>query len=799
MSDYSHYSRKGSATKRTSERCDKRTSKHSKERSDKRTQKAQISGFILDRKDKDSGEDLLLLTSKSRATWTIKCKYHCPCLTDDRFYAVGTIKNPEDCPAEEQLVFRVNRPPLVLVPCDETGIRRFIERLFKGTKVDTIDLGLKVDRLTGLFGITLEEAYSQLAASFRNDYNEVTAMLKPAARIAYNERVTPSTVEMIFRPLPSWAIKKLLWSWYYDIELRQLELLGLSKEDIRNCKLPLRDIKEHCLNNPFRLYSLSVELGTEILRRRNHKVSPRQIRLAEVVRYIWHCFQQKGWTACPVKNVQKKFDDLEELIPDLIETYDVHEETFRVNNKPTRFLYLDELWQVETFVAEKVNQRLTGYKVPGLPDLSDPIFSDSVTPDQRAAIKMALNQDFSIITGEAGTGKTRTISEITTILEYKNIPYCVVSFTGKAVSRIKKAMKEQGCQTIPTTIHRMIFRGTHVDFRYLIIDEMSMTTTFLLFLLLKAFPHEYRIVLVGDNNQLPPIEGGEVFTELLAESGDVLGDQPLMGKIHATYLTINHRIEKNPRDAIIVNARKLLTTRRPSQEPTKFRTFTTSNNFVIVEGDLSTLTSIVRGMVEADIDPRTIAVMTPCNEEVDQINPILQKLLNPKGRQVKDSKGRRWRKGDRVMIWENRDQDDLYNGDEGYLVEVNESEVEVEFATAGKKRFSLQIPENYSKKDMHVGLLKHSWCTTAHKKQGDESSVCIGYFEHGAGRRYSFVDQRMMYTFFSRASKMFYLCGDIQAAFEACNREPRKKHETLRYRIGTKGPESTNDSVSESS
>jgi RecD/TraA family predicted helicase len=154
----------------------------------------------------------------------------------------------------------------------------------------------------------------------------------------------------------------------------------------------------------------------------------------------------------------------------------------------------------------------------------------TLTGEQEAAVKLAFTSKISIITGGPGVGKTTIIKAITDTLQASGYRPCLPSqegdfhlcaFTGIAADRVSKAT---GCHS--STIHKLLMLDPQTDrFTYnssnplpssiLICDEASMISLGLMSALFDALPSDAHVVLVGDVDQLPPIDAGTPFKDLV--------------------------------------------------------------------------------------------------------------------------------------------------------------------------------------------------------------------------------------------------------------------------------------------
>ena len=207
-------------------------------------------------------------------------------------------------------------------------------------------------------------------------------------------------------------------------------------------------------------------------------------------------------------------------------------------------LYLGRYWAWEAGVAMQLRARLVRDAAVdearlrgGLERLFGPLPPDGVDW-QRVAAALACMRDLAVITGGPGTGKTTTMVRILALLleQHPGLHVRLLAPTGKAAARMTEAVRrerarldlpEQVRAALPdeaATVHRFLRPDPEGRFRHhrdnpvpadvVVLDEASMVPLHLMARLLDALLPRCRIVLLGDRDQLGPVEAGHVFADL---------------------------------------------------------------------------------------------------------------------------------------------------------------------------------------------------------------------------------------------------------------------------------------------
>ena len=333
------------------------------------------------------------------------------------------------------------------------------------------------------------------------------------------------------------SMKFLRW-WNKNFSKRRLYLLGLFDSEIKKSHMSDSRLYSIIKQNPFKVFSIPMSKAKEINRMLGKENRVKDIKCGEISRTIMS-FVNKGWTGCPEFIVNREHPELS-LYKDYIqEEYDL------VFSKD--LIYTHFSFKIEFEVMERLNemirftveQKIRESKMPALSKGYE-VFPEkgiTLTDEQETALEGAMNSYLSIITGGAGCGKTTLIKQLIKNFMANDELFMLTSFTGKAVLRIKESLGEDFDNLECHTLHRIIYRkksGQYVPkFYNLIIDECSMISTELIWEVLINFKHKFRLILIGDCNQLPPIGTGSFFTEVINSE-----------RIPIYYLTQNKRMER---------------------------------------------------------------------------------------------------------------------------------------------------------------------------------------------------------------------------------------------------------------
>lgn len=538
---------------------------------------------------------------------------------------------------------------------------------------------------------------------------------------------------------------RLLTHWYKKRNLRQLYLLGLGPLEIRAYYGSTRDLFAKLIDNPYVVPVITLEKCKDILCRlnREEEVTLEQERCGKMNRYLYQ-MSKNGHVFVEVEQMRKMFPFWDEYSETIV-TYDlvVHDEKVYL-----KWIYCLQNQTLTLLQSLMLKEKWVIPYVEGNSKIK-------LTAEQIAAIVGSLSTSLSIITGGGGTGKTTIIKEIVSTLQTNRITYLLSSFTGKAVCRMRQVLDSEDPQTMHRFIHEARSKGKEglIKPEVIIIDEISMVSTELFSDFISLYPQVKKVILVGDINQLPPIEWGYLTSQLLASK-----------TIPLFTLTFVHRLcDGSLSNSILVNSQAVASG--------LFTRWIEGDEFVLdPHGDLE---GLITAFHEQKIPLTQVRIIMPFkNSKLDlvtTINSLVQKVYLPNNRKIMDkTKNCWWKIKDQVILNENNAEMGLFNGQEGTVTNIYlaEKEIGVTFKNV-ERRFVIQEQKkrdiNYSsrKPELSTSLLDLAYCLTVHKSQGSEWDFVILYCPPDVASS-SFIDKKLIYTAITRAKRMCVLSGNIE-------------------------------------
>ncbi|MBR4124117.1 MAG: ATP-dependent RecD-like DNA helicase [Clostridia bacterium] len=433
---------------------------------------------------------------------------------------------------------------------------------------------------------------------------------------------------------------------------------------------------------------------------------------------------------------------------------------------------LTSLYFMEQSVAQKLLRLKNEYEKTPLDislDIADYELSNGIKlhQHQREAVEIAVNNGVSVITGGPGTGKTTIVKCVLTCLKKQGKKCILLAPTGRASKRLSDSTGEEA-----STIHRALdldFKNGEgiffakneqnpLPYDVVIVDEVSMVDSQLMFNLLKAIKHNAQLILVGDKDQLPSVGAGNVLSDILQS-----------GVIEVKELTEIYR--QDAQSYIITNAHAINDGKMPKLDNSS-KDFFFENKPDATEM-LHTIISLVTIRLPhyMKTEASKIQVLAPLKAGicgVDNLNKELQKMINPAKPNSLEIQTECviYRTGDKVMqtvnnyeqTWERMTKEGymeygqgVFNGDSGVIesISVHTGEITVLFEDG---RRAIYAREN-------IFELMLSYAITIHKSQGSEFDIVVIPVISGSGM---ILTRNLLYTAVTRAKKMVVLVGTKQ-------------------------------------
>ena len=566
---------------------------------------------------------------------------------------------------------------------------------------------------------------------------------------------------------------------YFDEAIKLFVTQGLSIKML----LKIQSVyKEHMIEvikeNPYKLVEdidgigfkiadeLAIKLGFE-------KHDEKRIKAALLYSTSTICFNESD-TYTYEENILKEFDN---IISDVDSTSKKYFLDILISEGKL-FKEKDKIFTMAQYCAEVENARILSCFIKKITNSMDENEIEKIIrkieekiginydDDQKDAILTCLNSGVSIITGGPGTGKTTIVNAIIQVYKemFHDSEIHVCAPTGRASKRLTEITNVKA-----TTIHSLLKWDLHSNTfsvneenpltgQLLIVDEFSMVDNYLLHQLLKASQKIGHIIFIGDEDQLPSVGPGNVLRDLL--------DSNFINSIR-----LNKIYRQSETSNIIKLAHHIKNKQNINDDFTNDVTFYSTNDFNIRKVVLEYIKLAKNNGYENE-DIQVLVPMYQGMNGIDNFNEILQEYFNPSKYELKELRVGKvvFRENDKILQLKNQNEDNVFNGDIGVLVEIDED------SSIRSSKMYVGYDDNiveYTPKD--YSHITHAYCISIHKSQGSEYPLII--------LPVSFAYQRMLaknllYTAITRAKQKLVIIGNYDAFLYGINNTNYKIRKT---------------------
>ncbi|MBI1387687.1 MAG: AAA family ATPase [bacterium] len=545
-------------------------------------------------------------------------------------------------------------------------------------------------------------------------------------------------------------------------------------------------------DNPYRLLEMGERSVWAVAERMAHGAGwdeTNPLRVSGAVRHLLHQASTEGHVYLPLAELFTRmtrtlqFGD-EQAFYDAIDSLADYGGLYRgemsdEEGEKNETVYLDDLYRAETEVAKRL---ASIYAAPSRMGLSTPDESeiDRVQADlgihfaaaQREAVSASIQDKIVLITGGPGTGKTTILRGMIGLWEQRGARIFLAAPTGRAAKRLAQSTGRNA-----STIHRMLEynpdarRFNRNDVRplkadLLVVDEASMIDVELMMHLLKALRPDVHLIFVGDVDQLPAVGPGLVLHDLIeCEQFRTIHLAEIFRQREGSLISVNaqkiNRGEMPELDGLGLDAgQDFFFINRPHPERAQEAVLEMAVDRIPKQFGL-----------DARRDIQVLCPMIKRAAGVEKMNETLQDRLTPSQHRL-GTPLYGVSIGDKIMQTKNDYSRDVFNGDIGYVTDIESRR--------------LMITVDFDGRDVVYHLTEMdntslAYAMTVHKSQGSEFPAVIIPLVR---QHYPMLQRNLIYTAVSRGKSLVVLVGDPNAlAIAIRNNKIRTRYTALKQRI----------------
>ena len=536
--------------------------------------------------------------------------------------------------------------------------------------------------------------------------------------------------------------------------------------------------------NPYRLCLLGLEFNAaERLAKEFQIPANAPSRMTAGFRWIFETAAQEGHTCLPFRDFSSiSVQALGITEHDFQKGYEIAKEDhvlYPYQASEGEFVYLDTYYIAERFIADRIAAMLA-FSPPEDFDCTKAIAEEeqatgmTYAEQQKKAIACAFSRGIMVLTGGPGTGKTTTLNGVIHLCLREGSKVMLAAPTGRAAKRMTELTGREA-----KTIHRLL--GTATDesglaFQHneqnplpadvIIVDEVSMVDVLLFEHLLRAVRLSARVILVGDEDQLPSVGAGQLLHTLI--------DCKRLPTVRLTEI-----FRQAQESCIVRSAHQIVSGEMPDLREKQ------SDFFFFDRRDPAEAAAFVRDLYSRRLpqaygyvpqnDIQVISPMRKGSLGTVTLNQMLQEAVNPPqyGKPVLKNLLFTFREGDKVMQIQNQYEMEwvkngergtgIFNGDMGTVLLIEKS------TNMMKVDFDGRIV-TYRKEQLDQ--LELAYAVTVHKSQGSEFEAAILVLPPEGRDRLSY--RSLLYTAVTRAKHLLIMVGSPYKVTEMVQNQERQ-------------------------
>lgn len=452
------------------------------------------------------------------------------------------------------------------------------------------------------------------------------------------------------------------------------------------------------------------------------------------------------------------------------------------------YIYTQKNYREEEELIKQIIKRLKNHKSElndnQIQNIISNLNTSNLNKEQITSVRKALKSNFFLLSGGPGTGKTTTISYILkainqTLSNKKKRLVAITAPTGKASLRLQTSIDysfknlEIECNTIQKLLgikfinkKNLYDEENQLNFDVIIIDEASMVDAYTFLKLLKATPITTKLIIVGDKNQLPSVNEGNVYSSLLGIkkiNNDNVEDLKENFRSNKEINLLSKAIYKEDSTLICkyINNNKNIKLKEIEKINLKkdlieyinnlYRKIPTFNLKLLKESKIETiLETLLENIILSSKNFGKFGTKT--------LNEIIKNYLKKTyGNFI----------GQIIMITKTDYKNKLFNGERGIIFNEN------------SKFYALFQRKNEKYKKINLDLLTNyefSFATTIHKSQGSEYKHIKVILENNP-----FLTKELMYTAITRAKDSLEIISNKETILKLSKKASKRDSKILEH------------------